>query len=92
MASNTPNASNTEVMEKLQQIEERLSQLEREQRPRFLRGLLARLVPREVRRHLLAARREQLLAVEAYLDHLINRLEQAEKQGEGHPRRRIAVE
>jgi len=88
----TPNAKSAEILAKLQEIEERLDKLQREERPRTLSDLIARLVPREVRQHLLAARREQLLAVEAYIDHLVQRIDEAEKHEGGHEHRRIAVE
>lgn len=83
---------NREIMEKLQQIEERLERIEREERPRSLREVIGRLVPREVRQHLRAARREQLLAVDAWLHHLIQRLEEEERHEPGRGRRRISVE
>jgi tetrahydromethanopterin S-methyltransferase subunit G len=85
-------SNNAEVMERLRSLEERLDQIQREQRPRGLRNLVARLVPREVRQHLKAARREQLLAVEAYIDHLIKRLDETDEQEQGRQRRRIEVE
>lgn len=87
---------NADVVAKLRQLEERLDKLEREERreerPRNLWEALMGMVPREVRAHLLAARREQLLAVEAYIDHLIARLDEAEKRVASRERRRIEVQ
>ena len=76
--------------DKIQELEARLDRLEREQPPQHLRDWLDRLVPREVRQHLRAARREQLLAARAYLDHVIQRMDEPEKAG--GQRRRIEVE
>lgn len=78
--------------ERIQQLEERLARMEREraQRPMNLREAVDRLVPAEVRQHLRAARREQLLAVRSWIDVLIERIDQpATASGK---RRRIDVD
>lgn len=70
--------------ERLAELEERLRELElereaeRDRNPfRILRDLRDELIPTDVRRHMLAARRENLLAMRAYLDRAIARLESA---------------
>jgi hypothetical protein len=84
--------ANAEQRERISQLEERLDRLERErmERPGNLAELLDRLVPSEVRQHLRAARREQLLAARAWIDVIINRMDEAETKG--GRRRRIEVE
>jgi hypothetical protein len=84
------------VEERLRRLEERLRDLQDmyERRPRAMlgrierrpRALLERMVPTEVRAHLRASQREQLLALRAWLDAAIQRTEQAE-----HPRRPESV-
>lgn len=70
--------------ERLAELEERLRELELERdvergRSPFqvIRDLRDELIPAEVRRHMLAARRENLLAMRSYLDRAIARLETA---------------
>ncbi len=59
-------------------IEERLAAMEQHgQEAEGLEPVLARLFPTEVRGHLRAARKEQLLAVRSLIDHWIDRLERA---------------
>ncbi|HEX8939301.1 MAG TPA: hypothetical protein VF763_03975 [Candidatus Limnocylindrales bacterium] len=61
-------------------LEERLVELERErerERTDGLEALLGRIFPAEVRGHMRAARKEQLLAVRSMLDHWIDRLDRA---------------
>ncbi len=65
----------TELRERLAELEERLAALEAHEAESVAGGLLTRLVPPEARRHLRAARREQLLAARAILDRWITRLE-----------------
>ncbi|HEX5416441.1 MAG TPA: hypothetical protein VFZ25_12300 [Chloroflexota bacterium] len=78
--------------EKIQQLEERLDHLEREQSAGLpnLMDVLDRFFPRNVREHLRAARREQLLAARALIDDLIEGME--ESSAKSNPRRRIDVE
>jgi len=81
-----------EENEKLRDLEERLARLEREQAQHLpsLTEIVDRFVPADVRDHLRAARREQLLAARALLDDMLERL------ADGNPRegkrRRIEVE
>lgn len=78
--------------ERIQQLEERLDHLEREQSsglPNVL-DIVDRFFPRNVREHLRAARREQLLAARALIDDLIEGTE--ESSAKSTPRRRIDVE
>lgn len=70
--------------ERLAELEERLRdmELEREEHKsrhplRIVRELVEEVVPTDVRRHMLAARRERLLAVRAYIDRAISRVEDA---------------
>lgn len=86
------NGASDEQSEKIRQLEERLDRMERErnQRQLNLSNVANRLVPPEVRQHLRAARREQLLAARAWLDAMINQLDESgQKSG---TRRRIDVE
>ena len=78
--------------EKIQQIEERLDHLEREHAPGMPRLLdvVDRFFPRNVREHLKAARREQLLAVRALVDDLLEGTD--ESAARNNKRRRIDVE
>jgi hypothetical protein len=67
-------AGNTEMDERVAQLEERLRHMEKH-RAEAARGLIGRVIPPEVRRHFMAGQREQLLAVRALVDHWIDRLE-----------------
>ena len=68
----------SELVARLAVLEERLAELEsRESGTDGVEALLARLFPPEVRGHLRAARKEQLLAARAMLDHWIARLDRA---------------
>ena len=84
----TPGATPANVEERVRWLEERLRDLQEryERRPQALReriesrprGLLERMVPQEVRAHLRASQREQLLALRAWLDVAIQRIEPSE--------------
>lgn len=90
--SNRTEQKNEQQDEKIQELEDRLDRLERGQKQQSMGmvEMLDRLVPGDVRQHLRAARREQLLAVRAFLDNMINRLDEADtKSGR---RRRVEVE
>ena len=68
----------SDMAARLAVLEERLAELEsRESETDSIEALLARLFPTEVRGHLRAARKEQLLAARAMLDHWLNRLDRA---------------
>jgi len=63
---------------RLAHLEERLAELEaRESEAASIETLIAQLVPSDVRTHLRAARKEQLLAARALLDHWIARTDRA---------------
>ena len=70
----------TDMKARIAELEERLADLERRERvEKRMRGLLKELVPPEVRTHLKAARREQLMAARSMLDHWIDRLDTKER-------------
>jgi BMFP domain-containing protein YqiC len=72
----------SELVARLAAFEERLADLEsRESETDGIEALIARLVPAEVRGHLRAARKEQLLAARAMLDHWIDRLDRVPTEG-----------
>jgi hypothetical protein len=67
----------TEFDTRLDELEARLASIEAHAagNPRGLAGMMRELLPTEARTHLRAARKEQLLAARAFLDHWIERLE-----------------
>jgi hypothetical protein len=67
----------TDLEAQLAELEQRLAAVEaREERePRGLVGLWREMFPPEARKHMRTARKEQLLAARAFLDHRIERLE-----------------
>ena len=68
----------SDLVARLAVLEERLAELEhRESGTEGIEALVGRLFPKEVRGHLRTARKEQLLAVRALLDHWIDRLDRA---------------
>jgi BMFP domain-containing protein YqiC len=68
----------SEMAARLAVLEERLAKLEsRESETDGIEALFARLFPTEVRGHLRAARKEQLLAARAMVDHWLDRLDRA---------------
>lgn len=76
---------------RIAELEERLADLERRDRQmKTVRGLLGELFPPEVRGHLRASQREQLLAARSFLDHWIARLERGAPEARG--RETITVE
>ena len=85
----TPGTTPANMEERKRRLEERLRDLQEryEGRPQALRGrsesrpraLLERMVPQEVRTHLRASQREQLLALRAWLDLAIKRTEPSER-------------
>src|SRR5919108_3525033 len=85
----TPGTTPANMEERVRRLEERLRDLQEryEGRPQAMlgriesqpRALLERMVPSEVRAHLRASQREQLLALRAWLDLAIQRTEQSER-------------
>jgi hypothetical protein len=77
----------TDLEERLAELEARLASVESQAggEPPGLARLMREIFPSEVRTHMRAARREQLLAARAFLDHWIARLEK--EPAERLPRR-----
>lgn len=64
-----------DLLDRLGELEQRITDMEARQEEPGVGSLVRRLVPPEARRHLRAARREQLLAARAFIDHWIERLD-----------------
>lgn len=72
-------ASTVDLQARIAELEQRLKDMERRESERRRGGELLRdLLPPEVRTHLRAAQREQLLAARSFLDRWIDRLEKHE--------------
>lgn len=72
------------------ELDARLREVEgRERRTRKVRSLFRELMPPEVREHLRAAQREQLLAARSFIDHWIAR---TEREAGSERRETITVE
>ncbi len=67
----------TDLEDQLVELEQRLAAVEARggRAPRGLLGVWRELFPPEVRTHMRAARKEQLLAARAFLDHWIDRMD-----------------
>lgn len=78
-----------DLLARLVEIETRIADMEARWEEPGVGSLVRRLVPPEARRHLRAARKEQLLAARAFIDHWIDRLE---REPEPRPRRRERIE
>lgn len=63
------------LLDRLGELEQRLADVEARQEEPGVESLVRRLVPPDARRHLRAARKEQLLAARAFIDHWIERLD-----------------
>lgn len=95
MAENNVDTTVQAQNEKIRQLEERLDRLERESSSGTpgmpnLMDVVDRLFPKNVREHMRAARREQLLAVRALIDDVLEGMDEGATQG--NKRRRIDVE
>lgn len=64
-----------DLFDRLGELEQRIADMEARQGEPGVGSLMRRLVPPEARRHLRAARKEQLLAARAFIDHWIDRLD-----------------
>jgi len=64
-----------DLLDRLGELEQRIAEMEARQEEPGVGSLMRRLVPPEARRHLRAARKEQLLAARAFIDHWIDRLD-----------------
>lgn len=73
---------------RLAALEERLTKLEKRRGETVVEPLLRALFPAEVRQHLRAAQKEQLLAARAFIDHWIERTERGAAE---RPRRRESI-
>ncbi len=76
-----------ELQERIADLEERIRKMEKEDEY-GLETLIRRLLPDDVRSHLRAAQKEQLLAARSMLDHWIER---AEGTSSETPRRRESI-
>ncbi len=77
----------TELEDRLEEMEARLAAMEARagRAPKGLVGVWRGMFPAEVRAHMRAARKEQLLAARAFLDHWIDRMDA--RPAEDLPRR-----
>ncbi len=64
----------------------------RDRVPGGIANIIERLVPTEVRQHLRASQREQLLAMRAYVDRVISRIEEEDEARERRRPRKVTVE
>lgn len=85
-------ATTGELEAKIAQLEDRLKAMEAEKADEWsARGLIDTLFPAEVRQHMRAARKEQLLAVRSFIDHWIEKQDE-EKDAGSRRRETISVE
>jgi BMFP domain-containing protein YqiC len=75
-----------ELRARVAQLEDKNADLERRDE-RTIESVFRALVPEDVRTHLRSARKEQLLAIRAMLDHWIERCEPSDES----PRRRESI-
>ncbi len=80
-----------DLFARLAELETRVAEMEARWEEPGVGSLVRRLIPPEARRHLRAARKEQLLAARALIDHWIDRLER-EPERRRRRRERIDVE
>lgn len=85
--------ADAELAARIAVLEERIAELEaNEGAPDPLERLLGDAIPPEVRDHLRAARKEQLLAARSFLDHWIERLDRKPMPKERRRRESITLE
>lgn len=87
----TTEETTPELEARIAVLEERLAEMEARAHEPGLEPLMRRLLPAETRKHLRAARREQLLAARSLLDRWIDRLEH-EPPERLHRRESISLE
>ncbi len=78
-------ATTSELEARIAELEAKLKTMEADRDRWSVRSLLEELFPDEVRAHLRAARKEQLLAMRSFIDHWIER--QDERASGTRPRR-----
>ena len=78
-----------DLLARIGELEARIADMESRWEEPGVGSLVRRLVPPDARHHLRAARKEQLLAARAFIDHWIDRLE---REPEPRPRRRERIE
>lgn len=76
-----------DLQARVAELEARLREMERREEM-SLDALVRKLLPEDVRTHMRAARKEQLLAIRSMLDHWIER---SEETASGSPRRRESI-
>lgn len=81
-------ATTADLEARIAQLEAKLRQIEAEGDERPLRSLMESLFPSEARTHIRAAQKEQLLAMRAFLDHWITKVDERAAE---RPRRRESI-
>jgi hypothetical protein len=88
-----PSGTEAELAARIAMLEQRLTELESDDGvDRPLERLLHEVFPSEVRDHMRAARKEQLLAARSFLDHWIDRLDRKPMPKERRRRESITLE
>ena len=80
-------ATTAELEAKVAELERRLAAMEADKHPSGLVSLIDTLFPADVRTHMRAARKEQLMAMRSFLDHWIEKVDEPETS----PRRRESI-
>jgi BMFP domain-containing protein YqiC len=70
-------ATTTDLEARVRELEERLKEMESESDRFGIRSLLFELFPTDARKHMRAARKEQLMAIRSVLDHWIEKTDEA---------------
>jgi hypothetical protein len=88
-----PTGAEAELAARIAMLEQRLAELEAgDGMDRPFERLLGEMFPSEVRDHMRAARKEQLLAARSFLDHWIDRLDRRPMPKERRRRESITLE
>ena len=80
-------ATTAELEARIAELEQRLKTMQADRETWGAGALLDALFPPDVRKHIRAARKEQLLAMRSFLDHWIEKQDAAEAR----PRRRESI-